>query len=124
MLNQLRKVQLEVSASVRRRPSSGEASVRVHNPSGTLAFQIHLSIVDEKSGEEILPVLWEDNYISLMPGESREIAAHYDTPLNTGGLKLEVDGWNLDAAVILVDEMKMDTGGANQGSTKHGPVRR
>src|ERR1019366_8690935 len=47
-----------------------------------LAFQIHLSIVEEKSGEEILPVLWEDNYFSLMPGESREIAARYEMPLS------------------------------------------
>jgi exo-1,4-beta-D-glucosaminidase len=116
MLNQLRKVHVDVSASTRRQKESGEVRVRVHNPSSSLAFQIHLSVVDEKSGDEILPVLWEDNYISLMPGESREIAAHYDTPLNAGGLKLEVDGWNLDAAVTLVNEMKTNSSGANPGS--------
>jgi hypothetical protein len=25
----------------------------------------------------ILPVLWEDNYVSLLPGEKREIMATY-----------------------------------------------
>jgi exo-1,4-beta-D-glucosaminidase len=123
MLNQLRKVQLEVSASVRRRPSSGEASVRVHNPSGTLAFQIHLSIVDEKSGEEILPVLWEDNYISLMPGESREISARYDQAVNAGRLKLEVNGWNIDAETLPVEEAKPASVGAISAIHHRGSIR-
>jgi exo-1,4-beta-D-glucosaminidase len=106
MLNQLRKVHLEASASARRQPNSGEVRVRVHNPSGGLAFQVHLSVVGEKSGEEILPVLWEDNYISLMPGESREIAAHYDQAVNAGRLKLEADGWNIDTETMPVNETK------------------
>jgi exo-1,4-beta-D-glucosaminidase len=124
MLNRLRKVHVDVFASARRQPESGEVRVRVRNPSSGLAFQIHLSIVDEKSGEEILPVLWEDNYVSLMPGESREIAAHYDTPMNADGLKLEVDGWNIDAEVTFVDEMKTNTGRANVGLFERGNVNR
>ena len=123
MLNQLRKVHLEVSASARRQPNSGEASVRIHNPPGGLAFQIHLSIVDEKSGEEILPVLWEDNYISLMPGESREIAAHYDTPLNAGGLKLEVDGWNIDSEAFPVEEANSVSVNADSAAAHRGSLR-
>ncbi|MFZ0961412.1 MAG: sugar-binding domain-containing protein [Terriglobia bacterium] len=123
MLNQLRKVHMDVSASARRQPKSEEVSVRVHNPSDNLAFQIHLSIVDEKSGEEILPVLWEDNYFSLLPGESRDIAAHYDTPLNAGSLKLEVNGWNINAEAALVDEMKTDTGGTDPVAAYRGSVR-
>jgi exo-1,4-beta-D-glucosaminidase len=114
MLNQLRKVHLEAFAS---RKGEGDA-VRVHvrNPSDHLAFQIHLSIVEEKSGEEILPVLWEDNYFSLMPGESREIAARYEMPLSVGGLKLEVDGWNLDTEVTSVDERRMNTTEPGKGA--------
>ncbi len=68
-----------------------------------MAFQIHVSIVDEKSGEEILPVLWEDNYFSLMPGESRAVAAHYSSVTNAVHLRLEVNGWNIDAEATLVD---------------------
>jgi exo-1,4-beta-D-glucosaminidase len=116
MLTRLRKVRVDVSATARRKPESEEVSVRVHNSSGILAFQIHLSIVDEKSGDEILPVLWEDNYFSLMPGESREIVAHYDMPLHAGRLKLQVDGWNVDAESTLVNGMRKDTGETRAGA--------
>jgi len=75
--------------------------------------------VGEKSGEEILPVLWEDNYISLLPGESREIAAHYDQAIHAGRLKLEVEGWNIDATVLPVKEAK--TGSVmNDSDAAHG----
>ena len=48
------------------------------------------------SGEKILPVLCEDNYISILPGESREIRATYavkdrgDRPV-----ALAISGWNV-----------------------------
>jgi exo-1,4-beta-D-glucosaminidase len=124
MLNQLRKVHVDLSASASRQPNSGEVSVHVHNPSKNLAFQIHLFVVDQKSGEEILPVLWEDNYFSLMPGESREITARYDTAVNAGGLKLQVDGWNIDTETAPVEEAKTVTVNANSGAADRGSVHR
>jgi exo-1,4-beta-D-glucosaminidase len=104
MLNQLRKVHVDVSTSGLHLAKSAVVHVRVQNPSKYLAFQVHLSIVDERNGEEILPVLWEDNYISLLPGESREIAAHNERALTADGLKLEVDGWNIDAETAPVKQ--------------------
>jgi exo-1,4-beta-D-glucosaminidase len=50
-----------------------------------------------KGGEEILPVLWEDNYISLMPAEKREITATYRaSDLGTAKPGVEVSGWNVE----------------------------
>jgi exo-1,4-beta-D-glucosaminidase len=102
MLSQLQKVHVDASAAARRQPEGEDVRVQIHNPSKNLAFQIHLSIVDEKSGEEILPVLWEDNYFSLMPEESRAVVAHYNSVTNAGHLKLEVNGWNIEAQATLV----------------------
>jgi len=96
MLNQLKKVHLDASASARGLTDGKEVRVQVQNPSGGLAFQVHLSIVDDKSGEEILPVLWEDNYFSLLPGESRVVVARYSPAANVGHVRLEVNGWNTD----------------------------
>jgi len=95
MLSQLQKAHLDASAVAARRAAGEDVRVRIHNPSKNLALQIHLSIVDEKSGEEILPVLWEDNYFSLMPGEARAVVAHYGS--RPGPLRLDVNGWNIDA---------------------------
>jgi len=79
-----------------------QVRVRIKNPSSQLAFQIRLALVDAESGDEILPVLWEDNYLSLLPGESRTLVAHYDSPLGAEALKLDVSGWNIEAAAALV----------------------
>lgn len=106
MLNQLQKVHLHASAT--RPTESADVRVQIHNPSKNLAFQIHLSVVDEKSGEEILPVFWEDNYMSLMPGESRVVVAHYSSAPNADRLRLEVDGWNIAREATLVERIKSD----------------
>jgi exo-1,4-beta-D-glucosaminidase len=50
-----------------------------------------------KGGEEILPVLWEQNYISLLPGEKREITATYRaSELGAAKPYVEVKGWNVE----------------------------
>ena len=58
-------------------PDGPVAHVLLKNPSDHLAFQIHLGIHKSGQSEEILPVFWDDNYIELMPGESRELTARY-----------------------------------------------
>ncbi len=79
----------------------GEREVRVtlHNPGKHLAFQVQLAI-NKESGDEILPVLWEDNYLELMPGETRVLTARYDTPAKAARLKL--DGWNVEPVTVEV----------------------
>jgi len=38
----------------------------------------------------------DDNYVSLLPGESRELTARYDSSaLVAMSRRLEVDGWNV-----------------------------
>jgi exo-1,4-beta-D-glucosaminidase len=106
MLEQLQKAHVNASASARRQPESEDIRVQIQNPSRNLAFQIHLSIIDERTGQEILPVLWEDNYLSLMPGESRAVVAQYDSVTNENHLRLEVNGWNIEAESILVKHPK------------------
>jgi exo-1,4-beta-D-glucosaminidase len=70
--------------------------VTLENPSKNLAFFVRLKIDKGKGGEEILPVLWEDNYVSLLPGEKREIAAKYRTSeLGASKPVVEVSGWNV-----------------------------
>jgi len=54
---------------------------------------------------EILPVLWDDNYIELMPGESREITARFLTAdALKGGAQLNVTGWNIEPSTAPISE--------------------
>jgi exo-1,4-beta-D-glucosaminidase len=97
-LNQLRKVRVDATALLSRAHDGDEVRVRIKNPSSELAFQIRLALVDAESGEEILPVLWEDNYVSLLPGESRTVIARHAAPAQARALRLEINGWNIEAA--------------------------
>ena len=57
---------------------------------------MRLKINKGVKGEEILPVVWEDNYISLLPGEKRELTASYRTAqLAATQPTIEVTGWNI-----------------------------
>ena len=73
------KVKLNVSTGSERDGDSEDAVTRVtvENPSKSVAFFVRLKLDRGKGGEEILPVVWQDNYISLLPGEKREIRATY-----------------------------------------------
>src|SRR5262249_55572159 len=61
-LNRLPLVRLEASGRIERGPGGDIAWVTLHNPSQNLAFQVHAGIGNANSEDEILPVLWEDNY--------------------------------------------------------------
>ncbi len=45
----------------------------VTNHTKHAALTVTLSVVGEKSGKRILPALYDDNYFSLLPGESRTV---------------------------------------------------
>ncbi len=93
-LQDLPLARVEATAKV----SEDAATVNVRNPSRAVAFAVHLKVNRGTGGEEVLPVLWDDNYFAVLPGESREITAKYH-PRDLGGSRpvVEVDGWNVPA---------------------------
>jgi exo-1,4-beta-D-glucosaminidase len=94
---QLPKVKLRVADRTEHRGEDAITHVTVENPGKSLAFFVRLKVVKGAKGEEILPVVWEDNYISLLPGERREVTASYRAS-ELGGAKptVEVSGWNVE----------------------------
>jgi len=73
----------------------------VENPSKSVAFFVRLKVTKGKGGGEILPVVWQDNYISLLPGEKREISASYRTADLAGAApQVEVQGWNVETEAV------------------------
>ena len=95
-LAQLPKVKLNVTSRDERNRDTRDAVTRVtvENPTKSPAFFVRLKL--NRGGEEILPVVWQDNYISLLPGEKREITATYRAAnLSNAKPEVEVSGWNL-----------------------------
>jgi exo-1,4-beta-D-glucosaminidase len=69
-------------------------TAKLHNVADTIAFFIELKISGEKSGQMILPVFWQDNYVSLLPGETRTIKAT-SSAINDQAV-LTINGWNIE----------------------------
>jgi exo-1,4-beta-D-glucosaminidase len=94
-LSNLPKVKLNVSSRTERKGEDAVTHVTLENPSKNLAFFVRLKV--NKGSEEILPVMWQDNYVSLLPGEKRELTATYHaSALGTAKPSVEVKGWNVD----------------------------
>jgi exo-1,4-beta-D-glucosaminidase len=100
-LNSLPQVKLEVQAETKTSADRDICHVTVRNPSSSVAFMAHLRLTQGKGGNDIVPILWQDNYFSLLPGEQREVSASYDSS-SLGGAKpaLEVDGFNITPQTI------------------------
>lgn len=96
-LDSMPKTTIEYNNSI----SDGEGKVSfevvAHNPTDKIAFFIDFMLVDEKTGEPVLPVFWSDNYISLLPGEKRTLTGTADGRglSDTKGLKIMMQGFNL-----------------------------
>jgi exo-1,4-beta-D-glucosaminidase len=98
-------VDLVVSARSERGESESSTTVTLRNPGRALAFGVRLKVARTTSGrvgrhavrdDEVLPVLWEDNYLELLPGESRQVTATCRTKdLGESPPTVEVEGWNV-----------------------------
>jgi hypothetical protein len=71
----------------------------LHNPDAQVALMAHVQLRRKGSGERVLPVYYSDNYVSLVPNESRTITIEAATTRLKGEAALVlVDGWNVGVA--------------------------
>jgi exo-1,4-beta-D-glucosaminidase len=79
----------------------GTEQVTVSNSGNAVAFMVHLRVTRGKGGEDVTPIFWQDNYFSLLPGESRTVSAKFDASLLSGKeAVVELDGWNAVPATL------------------------
>jgi hypothetical protein len=74
-LRELPKVPLEVTTTVTDTFAGYRIATEIVNVSSAPAIMVRAKVVRAASGDRILPVLYSDNYVSLMPGERRTITA-------------------------------------------------
>jgi beta-mannosidase len=94
-LNRLPQVILD--AAVARHDADGKCllDVSLGNRSGAVALTAHLQLRRKGTGERVLPVYYTDNYVSLLPGESKVISIEASQADLAGGVpRVVVDGWN------------------------------
>jgi exo-1,4-beta-D-glucosaminidase len=100
-LNTMAQVPLDVTAS---RPTGGgdnRVTVRLHNPSQHVAFFERAELLSMHDGDEILPIEYNDNYVSVFPGETVEVQGQPWTGVTANWVR--VTGYNTPPVVVPVN---------------------
>lgn len=101
-IKNLPEVKLDVSSRVLEEGGQMKDEVTIANPTSNLAFFVHLRLTKGQDGDDVLPVFWQDNYVSLLPGEKREITAAFGSEALGGAQPtVEVTGWNVAKTISI-----------------------
>jgi exo-1,4-beta-D-glucosaminidase len=96
-LNAIPKTKIAVSSKASLGQDEVVTHITMRNNDPSLALFVRLNLSSCTTSKEVIPVVWSDNYVSLMPGENREVTASYrgSTP---DPVRVEFYGWNVDHA--------------------------
>jgi hypothetical protein len=105
-LGRLPAAQVSASAGSARAGDTIRVHVRLQNNSAAVALQNKLTLLNAADASRILPAYFSDNYVSLLPGEAREIEIEYPASAAKGPPEIAIRGWNLSSQMIHVGEGK------------------
>ena len=72
-LNTMPAVNVGIEAQQKKIGEESHVTIRLHNPSKHIAFFERTTISTAKEGNEILPIEYNDNYVTVFPEETVEI---------------------------------------------------
>ena len=100
-LTRLGAATVMATATSRRAGNSVQVHVELRNTSAAVALQNKLTLVKSSDGSRILPAYFSDNYVSLLPGESREMDLEYPVSAADGATpQLTLRGFNLPQRIV------------------------
>ena len=77
-------------------PATAHITVTLRNPAGgPVAFFNRISLVDPATKQRLLPVFYSDNYVSVLPGETKTITLDYNPKSGAAMPEVVVKGWNV-----------------------------
>lgn len=98
-IRSLPPVRVKMKSRIKRAGENWEIEAELRNESKTPALMVRVKAVRAKSGDPIVPALYDDNYIALMPGERRTIHIELsDADARGERPKVILKGFNLRGA--------------------------
>ncbi len=93
----------EVRATIRREGAADIATITLTVPTSSKAVALfqHVAIRQSADGKPVLPILWSSNDVTLWPGESLTLTAHFAAP-GAAAPVVEVSGWNVPTRSVPV----------------------
>jgi len=99
-LNTMPAVKVEIESQQKKVGEQSHVAIRLHNPSTHIAFFERATISTTKEGNEILPIEYSDNYVTVFPGETVEIQGIIRNGAEARWVRLE--GYNTPAISVPV----------------------
>jgi hypothetical protein len=98
-LRTLPRVAIGATTTSEQRGDRWFLTTTLSNASQTPALMVRLKAVREKSGDRILPAIYSDGYVALMPGEKRAITTELrDADTRGEKPRIVVEGFNVVSA--------------------------
>ncbi len=113
-LNQMPAAEVDTRSDVHEADGWVTTAVTLSNRSKGPAFFLRAEVVGGAEGNEILPILWDDNYITLFAGESQTLTARYKSADAAGGTPfVRLEGYNVKSKVnhsvrLTIADLKSD----------------
>jgi hypothetical protein len=96
-LNKLPAASIAASAA----GGAGKIYVTLRNSGTAVALANKLTLVNS-DGSRILPAYYSDNYVSLLPGETKEVEVEYPASAAKGAPQVKLRGWSLGETTVTV----------------------
>jgi exo-1,4-beta-D-glucosaminidase len=100
-LNNMTQVPLDVTAFTSPNAGDNRVTVRLHNPSQRIAFFERAELTSTPDGDEILPIEYSDNYVTVFPGETVEVQGQPWSGVSANWVR--VTGYNTPPVVVSVN---------------------
>ena len=97
-LNTMFSVNVKIEAEQKKVGVESHVIIRLHNPSTQIAFFERVTVSETKEGNEILPIEYTDNYVTVFPGETVEIQGIIWKGVEARWVKVE--GYNTPAISV------------------------
>lgn len=101
-LQHIKPAHLSIKASD---TSPKQIRVSLQNPpDGPIAFFNRISLINKQTKERLLPVFYSDNYVSVMPGETKVITIDVSQIKHIKEALVSVYGWNVPVQYITISD--------------------
>jgi exo-1,4-beta-D-glucosaminidase len=107
-LNNMEAARISVTGVAKKEDGWSTVTVKLKNETHAPAFFVRAELVNDANGDEILPVTWTDNYVTIFGGESITLEARYRSA-DSGGMAplVRVQGHNLAMMIKKLDESSL-----------------
>jgi len=100
-LNRMPRFNLPATVTMDRDGDVCTIRVDMQNGDRGVALSTRIKAVDAATGLLLAPVLYSDNYFSLLPGEAKEVTLEFDEKNVEGNeVIVQIEGWNVQAAEL------------------------